>query len=511
MTMTIKFGISILMAILAAMAKGDGAEQVHRRTMPISDGTIDGGATTTLQVLTLNFACRGVWPLEGCDNCETRFNAMVEAFSADDATSSQYAGIPDLDTVDVVLAQELGTTPEKFRQITAALEKRGFVFNTGAPGPVVGDPQCADPPGLLFTSWQKELASNLSNLKSGGLVTFSKYPIIKTVQQNWCAHSFPAPSGYQLTLLDVGENRRVAAFNLHMMPEYDVFGVGAEDVRAYQFSEVSALANNLSTEFAAAGVSYSVLFGGDFNEDIYGRNSRSDQPQCELVTSSLANSKFASIGIDVVAACQNGKIGTPTWDPTNNDLAKRFSSSGLTEVLDLLIQHSTSTASGNDVAAEIAQNTVYNLRSLVPWTGTFCDDGSAGVIGGTHAGSATALTDHNAVTAVFQLPAASTDAAAAETAASVVDGVMSTWIWKVAASSCGQNGVQCAVDGNCCDSTNSWTGVGQTCSSSFEWGWPSFECIPKSNSGVSCWLDSECQSNQCNWVWNWYNTGYFCD
>ena len=80
----------------------------------------------------------------------------------------------------------------------------------------------------------------------------------------------------------------------------------------------------LSTEFAAAGVSYSVLFGGDFNEDIYGRNSRSDQPQCELVTSSLANSKFASIGIDVAAACQNGKIGQPKhnwccgrWIPKN--------------------------------------------------------------------------------------------------------------------------------------------------------------------------------------------------
>lgn len=513
--MTIKFCSIILVALLAVRAKADGTEQVRDsdsqrglrgnnpeegRKLSLFDEAAEDVATT-LQVLTLNFACRGVWPLEGCDNCETRFNAMAEAFSIGDA-ASKYEGIPDLDNVDVILAQELGTSPKKFSQITEALEKRGFVFNTGAPGPVSGDPHCADPPGLLFTSWQKDLASSLSGLDSGGLVTFSKHPIVKTAQQNWCAHNLPAPSGYQLTLLDVGENRRVAMFNLHMMPSYDYLGINAEDVRAYQFSEVSSLASNLSAELEAAGVSYSVLFGGDFNEDIYGRNSSSDQPQCELVTSSLAKSKFASVGIDVDAACKADKIGIPTWDPTNNDLAKRFSSTGLHEALDLLIQHSSSTTSSNGVAAEIAQNTVYTLRAKTSWTGTFCDDATKGVVGNTQAGNATALTDHNAVTAVFQLPAASEDLAAAEGAVVLVDGVMNTWIGQVAASACGQEGVQCAVDDNCCDSENSWNGVGQTCSS--------FECTPESNAGVRCWLDSECQSNQCTWVWNWINTGYFC-
>jgi hypothetical protein len=507
--MTIQFCIGILVAILVAITKADGAEQV-RDSNGLRSNTSEEGRqlepfnNDKLQVLTLNFACRGVWPLEGCDNCETRFNAMAEAFSVGDA-SSKYEGVPDLENVDVILAQELGTTPEKFSQITDALKERGFLYNTGAPGPVPGDPQCADPPGLLFTSWQKDFASSISNLDSGGLVTFSKYPIDKTVQQNWCAHNFPAPAGYLLTLLDVGENRWVAVFNLHMMPEYNLFGVSAEDVRAYQFSEVSSLADNLSTEFEAAGLSYSVVFGGDFNEDINGRYSYSDQPRCDLVTSPLVKSKYKSVGIDVAEACQKGKIGQPTWDPTNNDLAKRFSSTGLHEVLDLLIQHSSSTAS-----SEIAQNTVYNLRAKVPWTGTFCDDGSTGVIAGIYTDSATALTDHNAVTAAFQLPAASTDSAAAEAAADVLDDVMSNWKFEVAASSCGQDGVQCAVDENCCDSENSWNGVGQTCSSSFEWSGISFECTSKSNSGVRCWYDSECQSNQCNWVWNWFNTGYFC-
>jgi len=367
---------------------------------------------------------------------------------------------------------------------------------------VSDDPHCADPPGLLFTSWQKDLASSIVGLDSGGLVTFSKHQIVKTVQHNWCAHNLPAPSGYQLTLLDVGENRRVAVFNLHMMPDYDYFGISADDVRAYQFSQVSSLADNLSAELETAGVSYSVLFGGDFNEDIYGRSSSSDQPQCELVTSWLVKSKFASVGIDVDAACKADKIGIPTWDPTNNDLAKRFSSTGLHEVLDLVIQHSSSATSSNGVAAEIAQNTVHILRAKTPWTGTFCDDAEQGVLGNTRSGKATALTDHNAVTAAFPLPAASEDSDAAEGAVMLVDGVMSTFIGQVASSACGQEGVQCAVDDNCCDSENSWTGVGQTC-------WI-FECTPKSNSGARCWWDSECQSNQCNWVWNWFNTGYFC-
>lgn len=472
----------------------------------VTPSIVGAAAATTLQVLTLNFACRGVWPLEGCDNCATRFNAMAEAFTAGGDAASKYEGIPDLDTIDVILAQELGTTPEKFRQITEALEKRGFVFNTGAPAPVPGDAQCADPPGLLFNSWQKDLASSLTLLESGGLVTFSKYPIVTTVQQNWCAHNLPAPAGYLLTLLDVGENRRAAVFNLHMMPEFDFFGISAEDVRAYQFTEVSTLADNLSAELAAAGVSYSVLFGGDFNEDIYGRGSSVAQPQCALVTSSLAKSKFASLGIDVAAACNAGKIGVPTWDPSNNDLAARFSSTSTHQTLDLLIQHSSSATAGNGAVAEIALNTVYTLRAKAAWAGTFCDDAIKGVVGNTRPGTAKALTDHNAVAAVFQLPAASTDSAAAEAAAIVVDGVMRKWAGQVAAATCGQAGVQCAVDGNCCDNDNSWTGVGQTCS-------PSFECTPKSISGARCWLNSECQSNQCTWIWDWdwEYIGYFCE
>jgi len=481
--------------------------------------------------------------LEGCDNCETRFNAMSEAFSGEASTASKYLGIPDLSTVDVIVAQELGTTPDKYTQITAVLYKRGFVYTSGAPSPVAADAQCSDPPGFLFDQTGKGLVSKLTGLESGGLITFSKHPIVKTVKHNWCAHTLPAPAGYLLTLLDVGQSRQVAVFNLHMMPEYTIAGIKAEDVRAYQFSEVSSLADKLSAEFKEAGVSYSVVFGGDFNEDIYGMSSTSDQVQCDLVTSASAKSKFARIGIDLDAACDAGKIGKPTWDPTNNDLARRFSSNpSKHEALDLLVQHSSSTA-----ATEIARNTVHVLRTTdeAAWSGTFCDDSTRGVLGETRSGTATALTDHNAVTAVFPLPLPSTSTTVGGSATIAVDSVMSSWIGQVAAASCGQTGVICAIDGNCCNADYSWTGTEQHCSAfeckdctpkgsscqfqmkgssccgyddyssgsgthcEFNWGSTS-TCIPKHAAGAKCWFDGECQSQRCEWEWGWWSSGYRC-
>ena len=58
---------------------------------------------TTLTVLTINFACRDVAPLSGCDNCATRFGLIADAISG--TNLSAYSGLPDLDSVDVVIAQ----------------------------------------------------------------------------------------------------------------------------------------------------------------------------------------------------------------------------------------------------------------------------------------------------------------------------------------------------------------------------------------------------------------------
>jgi hypothetical protein len=416
---------------------------------------------TSLKVLTLNLACRGTYPLEGCDNCKTRFDAMAEAFEGNEGSS--YAGIPDLSTVDVIIAQELGTTPEKYAQITAALKGRGFVYTSGNPGPIPGDAQCSDPPGLLFGQAVKTQIASLTKLDSGGLVTFSKHEIVKTVKHNWCAHNLPVPAGYLMTLLDVGHNRRAAVFNLHMMPEYNFFGVPAEDVRAYQFSEVTAFADKLGAALAASGVAYSVLFGGDFNEDIYSRSSTSAAAQCAKIGDETVKAKFAQVGIDLAAACAASAIGVPTWDPTNNDLAKRFSKgSDKHQVLDLLVQHSTSASE----SAPAAANHVHVLRTVKAWSGQFCDDATLGVLGSVKSGTATALTDHNAVTASFTLPSASSASAAG--AAAAVDTVVSAWSGQVAHAACGQAGISCVVDSNCCNADYSWTGVKQHCDAFFK-------------------------------------------
>ena len=48
--------------------------------------------TSTISVLSMNFACRDVFPLYGCDNCQTRFARIAEAFSG--SNPEGYLGIP---------------------------------------------------------------------------------------------------------------------------------------------------------------------------------------------------------------------------------------------------------------------------------------------------------------------------------------------------------------------------------------------------------------------------------
>jgi len=482
-----------------------------------------------LTVLTINFACRDVDPLAACDNCQTRFDLIAEAFNEG---STNAEGLPDLNSVDVVLAQELGTEKSNFDQISSALEIRGFIYTTGAPGPVANDRICDDP--LTFDNDGKELFASLSGLRSGGLVTWSKHPINAVHKQNWCAHLFPSPSGYLVTLLDVGGGRSVVVFNLHAMPEYDL-GIdnSAEGVRAYQFGELSGLAGKLSENFSNAGIPYSVLLGGDFNEDAYGKNSQRSEAACDLITSSLVQQKFESIGLDIKAACEENAIGVPTWDPWSNDLADRFSDDSTHEVLDYLIQHSSSHAS------LMANNAVSVFKTKDVWTGEFCDNTSLGglIPGNLDEGEAHALTDHNIVTATFKLPNRAIIGGNND-AVSLFDDTIFAWDnGLVDETACGQEASVCWTDDDCCDAEYSWTGQGQHCNGiyckpcsatdgpcelqlegSSCCGYDDYTsgqgtycetnlslkgmCILKFAQGGGCTFDEECQSHCCSgWLW----------
>uniref|UniRef100_A0A7S2IEL5 EGF-like domain-containing protein n=1 Tax=Helicotheca tamesis TaxID=374047 RepID=A0A7S2IEL5_9STRA len=472
-----------------------------------------------LTVMTLNFACRDTFPFSGCDNCQTRFDLLRKAILGD----ADFEGLPDLDLVDVILAQELGTEKENFEQISSALKDRGFQYTTGDPAPTADDSICSDP--LVFDSDDKDAGSSISGLNSGGLVTWSKFPIVGTHAQNWCAHTFPLPAGYLSTLLDVGNGRAIAVINLHAMPEYDL-QIEAEDVRAYQFGELSGFAGELSNLFHDSNTPFSVILGGDFNEDIYSRNSLSANPGCGSITSDLVEQKFGSVGLHIRDACTSNKIGNPTWDPTRNDLAGRFSESGTHQVLDFLIQHSSSHA-GNG-----PENVVSVLKSKTPWSGQFCE----GYLDVPSSGTASALSDHNVVTATFQLPQG-TSTSNMDDALATYKNAINSWINGnlVDNAACGQEGSGCGTDSDCCSKEHSWTSSGQYCNNLYQCepcrelhgscgpqiegsmccGYNDYKsdrgthceivgnlgaiCIRKFVDGTSCLWDEECRSKRCIW------------
>uniref|UniRef100_A0A7S4RC95 EGF-like domain-containing protein n=2 Tax=Ditylum brightwellii TaxID=49249 RepID=A0A7S4RC95_9STRA len=473
-----------------------------------------------LTVLTLNFACRDVAPFSACDNCQTRFKLLAAAF----ANESSVEGLPDLDSVDVILAQELGTDKNNFAQISSALQDRGFKYNTGDPSPTPSDIICDDP--LLFDIDDKQIGSALSGLESGGLVTWSRYPIIDTHAQNWCAHSLPVPAGYLLTLLDVA-GRAITVINLHAMAEFD-FGLedSAEDVRTYQFGELSGLAKTVSDSFHGDKIPFSVVLGGDFNEDAYSRESQAPDPNCGLISSTLVERKFSSVGLDIHDACGSNVIGEATWDTTKNDLADRFSDGSAHQVLDYLIQYSSSHS------GESPKNIVGVLKSKVAWNGKFCEDTFSGH---TFTDTAYALSDHNTVTATFQLPQGEANSNVNAALAAFNNAIDSWTNGKLADNAaCGQEDSLCFDDSDCCSKDYSWTFEGQHCDGIYckpcnELGGPCGtqikgseccgyydyssglgahcelffsggpKCIQKFDSGASCLFNEECQSLRCNW------------
>lgn len=494
-----------------------------------------------LRVVSMNFACRDVGQLAGCDNCPVRFAEIAKAFR--DPGSAAYSGVPDLREVDVLFAQELGTSPEKYAVITEALEAAGLIYSTGAPGPTAADPQCSDPPLLLFGDAARAAGSALSGLDSGGLVTFSRHPITAAHKQNWCGHNLPVPAGYQVTMLDVG-GVSVLGINLHAFPQFD-FGVDPEDVRAFQFTEVGALADKLAAAMRGAGASFATVLGGDFNEDAYALGHEAAAADCGKVADAQVIAKLAAVGLDLPAACAAGAVGAPSWDPTHNDLAARFSHGAAHEVLDYVIRHSASDPSGSPAVAP-PRNVVRPLKKTEAWAGSFCESATLGTLGTTYPGTAHALTDHNVVTASVPLPR---PAPASGAAATAFRDVIGAWVGLSGAdaASCGQAGdgwgTVCASDAGCCGADYAWAGsenhcslarecshcsiLGEGCNTGAssccgqsdyssgtgqqcELGLGGFVCIPKLDQGERCVFDDECHSRGCDWSWEWLSSGYFC-
>jgi len=353
-------------------------------------------------------------------------------------------GLPDLDQVDVVLGQELSTDLQNFSQISDALAARGLVHTNGRPAPRANDNICKDP---------LRLGTDFPGIDNGGLVTWSRYPILGSHKQNWCAHSFPVPAGYMVSFLDLGYGRFAAVMNLHAMPEYDVIiPESAEGIRSYQFGEISGFASELSESLSANGVSFSFIIGGDFNEDAYHLESKDSGVDCSLITDDSVKQKFESLNMDVLQACENGVIGEPTWDPTNNDLADRFSDSPTHEVLDYLIQFASSTTSENPV------NDVSVLKTKTPWNGQFCKDDYE-----TYQDTAFALSDHNIVTASFTIPDTIPGSTFAKAKQAAIPSIKNWNQVEVDNAACGQIDAVCWTDANCCTVDYSWTGQGGQC------------------------------------------------
>jgi hypothetical protein len=78
------------------------------------------GSAKNITVMSMNLACRDTVPLAGCDNCDVRFSLIAEAIRGDNP--GNYTDVPDFDTVDVIIAQEIATDDATlYAEITSAL------------------------------------------------------------------------------------------------------------------------------------------------------------------------------------------------------------------------------------------------------------------------------------------------------------------------------------------------------------------------------------------------------
>lgn len=285
------------------------------------------------------------------------------------------------------------------------------------------------------------------------------------------------------------------------------------------------------------------MLGGDFNEDAYGLASSSSGRRCDLISEAAAT-KLAAVSLDVRAACASGAVGTPTWSPSSNDLAGRFNGvGGKHEVLDYILLHSSSSGP----ATPAAPNSVETLKVDRKWSGTFCGSSVLGTLGETYSGEASALTDHNTVTATIQLPDVPMNGKATG-AAAAFESMLRSWRSDAGAqeAACGQSGALCAFDTNCCEAHFSWSHVEQHCSETFKCeactplggtcgdtllqiegspccGYDDYSsgngahceltlngpiCVPKFHRGHGCVWDEECHSRDCRL--QWWPPGKYC-
>merc|ERR1712216_9794 len=220
--------------------------------------------------------------------------------------------------------------------------------------------------------------------------------------------------------------------------------------------------------------------------------------------------KFEQIGLNLSSACDAGKIGAPTWDPSKNDMSKLFDAGKIKyELLDYIIRHSY--WSGNEIVDDVGVASVLTLATAKPWTGTFCGDptiplgpfasffdfliesgalyltsfgGPAGSVAdmakkGTFQEEITTLTDHQAVLTRIPIPIRKNTAEEplARVLSKLDDAFAAFDKGEDQDATCGQKGTACAVDSHCC------VGADLECS------W--LKCEPCTEKGGRCGIVSE--------------------
>lgn len=460
-------------------------------------------------------------------------------------------------------AQELAVSNKEMEGLADAFRARGFTYrsySTEAAKPTREDSQCGDPLDFSSIQWMSltglapfiALLNGVLDDVNGGLVTWSRFPIKKIVSRQWCTHGFPTPAGYLTTVLDVA-GTAVTIINLHMMPHFDILQGIDYDIRTHQFGELSRFADIVSKATASVNAPAAVVLAGDFNEDAYNLKLHTVDRQGWAAPCSIASmigrdgrlaTMFKQVGLDLHSACDAGKIGTPTWDTTKNDLADLFSDGGKLEILDYIVRHSYNGGTGGAVE-DVGEASALTLAAATPWTGTFCESSEFGTsMGmGTYSKKVTALTDHQAVLTRIPIPVSNAASYSgysgsgfgreplAEVLSKLDDALARFDKGGAQEAACGQKDTRCLLDEHCCVGQNVWgqnvpdlecsygkcdacsemggrcgAGEGSDCcdglhcellSIDFDAGLEQGTCISVYGHGEDCLFDAECDSQDC--------------
>jgi hypothetical protein len=398
----------------------------------------------TVGVMTANMACRS-GTLQMCDNCRARFEEIASAMT--DGTSATYLNMPDFDNLDVIIAQELFV--EEGDELLAILDKgmqaKGFT-RVGLPGPNQNDMQCPD---SFVPDTVQEAGSYAAELPNGGLVTWTKLKVIDIHARKWCFNVFPSYHGYTAALLQK-DDVNILVFNSHFAPELPEFGetfqTFAQHIRSYQVSELKNEALWFVKMFGDQGLPYTVIFGGDSNEDALGYSNK-DQPEfkCSLLSSTPRVGKFfEAIGLpDLNGQCQKGVVSDYTWHWRENDIVSR--SRQAYELLDFVTVLSKS---GSPVVTSQSPMTCHHFKKATPFQAKFCQDM---VTGGEPLieGELQSLSDHDPVTTTITIPDASSTSTISDSALKTLfrDTINK---FNAQEAACGQETVACFMNSMCC-------------------------------------------------------------